>query len=186
MNGIRRTLKFRTVFWVVVALALAVLLAWAFRPQPVLVDIGEVTRGPLVVSVRDEGHTRVRDIYVVSTPVAGRLMRIGNRAGEQVQAGEVLAVIEPGPAPLVDERSRSELEAGVRAMQAALALAQAELERAEAQLAQARLDAELTERLFAASVASQAALDRARLEMRTAEAAVHNARAGVGVRDADL
>ena len=186
MNGIRRTLKFRTVFWVVVALALAVLLAWAFRPQPVLVDIGEVTRGPLVVSVRDEGHTRVRDIYVVSTPVAGRLMRIGNRAGEQVQAGEVLAVIEPGPAPLVDERSRSELEAGVRAMQAALALAQAELERAEAQLAQARLDAERTERLFAAPVASQAALDRARLEMRTAEAAVHNARAGVGVRDADL
>ena len=182
----RFNLKFRTLFWAAVAVALAALLVFAFRPQPVLVDLGEVSRGPLTVAVRDEARTRVRDIYVVSAPVSGRLLRIGNRAGERVEAGAVIAVIQPGPAAFVDERSRLELQAGIRSAEAALALARTELERAEAQLAHARIEAERTETLFAASVASQSALDRARLEVRTAAAAVDNARAGIGVRQANL
>ena len=182
----RFNLKFRTLFWTAVALVLAALLIFAFRPRAVLVDLGEVSRGPLTVAVRDEARTRVRDIYVVSAPVSGRLLRIGNRAGEPVEAGAVIAIIQPGPATFVDERSRREIEAGVRSAEAALNLARAELERAEAQLAHARIEAERTETLFAASVASQSALDRARLDVRTAAAAVGNARAGVGVRQADL
>ena len=66
----RFNLKFRTLFWAAVAVALAALLVFAFRPQPVLVDLGEVSRGPLTVAVRDEARTRVRDIYVVSAPVS--------------------------------------------------------------------------------------------------------------------
>lgn len=178
--------KFRTLFWAVAALALAVLLIFAFRPRPVLVDIGEITRGPLTVAVRDEARTRARNVYVVSAPVSGRLLRIGNRAGERVAAGEVIAIIQPAPATFVDERSRQEIQAGVRSAEAALALARAELEGAEARLAHARLEAGRTETLFAASVASQSALDRARLDVRTAVAAAENARAGVGVRQAAL
>lgn len=186
MDSMRRTLKFRTVFWALVAVVLVLLLALAFSPWPVPADVGEVTPGPLTVAVRDEGRTRVRDMYVVSTPVAGRLMRVGNRVGEKVAAGEIVAILQPGPPALVDERYRNELEAGVRAMQAGLALAEAELERAEAEQAQAMLEAERVETLFAAAVASQSALDRAHLDVRTAAAAVHNARAGVGVRRAEL
>lgn len=182
----RFNLKFRTLFWAVAALALAALLVFAFSPRPVLVDLGEISRGPLTVAVRDEARTRVRDIYVVSAPVSGRLLRIGNRAGERVEAGAVIAVMQPGPPTFVDERSRREIEAGVRSAEAALNLARAELERAEAQLAHARLEADRTETLFAANVASQSALDRARLEVRTAAAASENARAGVGVRQANL
>ncbi|WP_332639904.1 efflux RND transporter periplasmic adaptor subunit [Brevundimonas sp.] len=182
----RFNLKFRTLFWTAVALLLAALLVFAFRPRPVLVDLGEVSRGPLTVTVRDEARTRVRDIYVVSAPVSGRLLRIGNRAGERVEAGAVIAVIQPGPPTFVDERSRREIEASVRSAGAALDLARAELERAEAQLAHARIEAERTETLFAANVASQSALDRARLDVRTATAAVNNARAGIGVRRANL
>lgn len=182
----RFNLKFRTLFWTAVALMLAALLVFAFRPRPVLVDLGEVSRGPLTVAVRDEARTRVRDIYVVSAPVSGRLLRIGNRAGQRVEAGAVIAVIQPGPPTFVDDRSRREIEAGVRSAEAALNLARAELERAEAQLAHARLEAQRTETLFAASVASQSALDRAHLDVRTAAAATGNARAGVAVRQADL
>lgn len=178
--------SFRTLFWAVVALVLAALLVFAFRPRPVLVDVGEATRGSLTVALRDEARTRVRDIYVVSAPVSGRLLRVGNRAGERVEAGAVIAVIQPGPAVFVDERSRQEIQAGVRAAEAALALARAELERAEAQLAHARIEVERIETLFAANVVSQSALDRARLNVRTAAAVVGNARAGVGVRQADL
>lgn len=182
----RFNLKFRTLFWVAAALALAALLVFAFRPRPVLADLGEITRGALTVAVRDEARTRVRDIYVVSAPVSGRLLRVGNRAGERVEAGAVIAVIQPGPAVFVDERSRQEIQAGVRSAEAALALSRAELEGAEARLAHARIEAERTETLFAAEVASQSALDRARLDVRTAAAAVGNARAGVGVRQAAL
>ncbi|MGZ9113186.1 MAG: efflux RND transporter periplasmic adaptor subunit [Brevundimonas sp.] len=182
----RFNLKFRTVFWVAAALALAALLVFAFRPRPVLVDIGEITRGPLTVAVRDEARTRARNVYVVSAPVSGRLLRVGNRSGERVEAGAVIATIQPAPATFVDERSRQEIQAGVRSAAAALALARAELEGAEARLAHARLEFQRTETLFAADVASQSALDRARLDVRTAGAAVGNARAGVGVRQAAL
>lgn len=182
----RFNFKFRTLFWIAAALALAALLVFAFRPRPVVVDIGEITRGPLTVAVRDEARTRARDVYVVSAPVSGRLLRIGNRAGERVEAGAVIAIIQPAPATFVDERSRQEIQAGVRAAEAALALARAELEGVEARLAHARIEADRTETLFAADVASQSALDRARLDVRTAAAAVGNARAGVGVRQAAL
>lgn len=186
MNIGRFSLKFRTLFWTAATLLLAALLVFAFRPRPVLVDLGEISRGPLTVAVRDEARTRVRDIYVVSAPVSGRLLRIGNRAGERVEAGAVIAVIQPGPPTFVDERSRREIEAGVRSAEAALGLARAELERAEAQLAHARIEVERTETLFAANVASRSALDRARLDVRTAAAGVDNARAGIGLRLANL
>lgn len=182
----RFDLKFRTLFWAAVVLALSALLIFAFRPRAVLVDLGEISRGPLTVAVRDEARTRARDVYVVSAPVSGRLLRIGNRAGERVEAGAVIAIIQPAPPTLVDERSRQELQAGIRSAEAALALARAELEGAEARLAHARLEADRTETLFAASVASRSALDRARLDVRTAVAAEGNARAGVGVRQAAL
>lgn len=173
-------------FWSAAVLALAVLLVVAFRPRPIMVDLGEISRGPLTVAVRDEARTRARDIYVVSAPVSGRLLRVGNRAGERVEAGAVIAIIQPAPATFVDERSRQEIQAGVRSAEAALALARAELDGVEARLAHARIEAARTESLLAANVASQAAMDRARLEVRTAEAAVGNARAGVGVRQASL
>mgnify|MGYP003842218605 CR=1 FL=1 len=51
-------------------------LAWLFRPAAVAVDLVEVERGPLMVSVSDEGETRVRDMYVVSAPVPGLMRRI--------------------------------------------------------------------------------------------------------------
>lgn len=182
----RFNIKFRTLFWAAASLVLVALLVFAFRPRPVLVDVGQIDRGPLTVAVRDEARTRIRDIYVVSAPVSGRLLRIGNRAGERVEAGAVIAIIQPGPPVLVDERSRQEIQAAVRSAAAAVELAHAELERAEAQLAHARIEAQRTETLFAADVASRSALDRARLDVRTAAAAVDNARAAIGVRQANL
>ena len=45
----------------------------AFWPRPTMVDMGEVTRGTMQLTIDEEGRTRVRDAYVVSTPVAGQL-----------------------------------------------------------------------------------------------------------------
>lgn len=179
-------LNFRTLFWGAAALVVLVLLVLAFRPQPVLVDLGAADEGALTVMVRDEGRTRVREVYAVSAPIGGRLLRVGNRAGERVQAGEVVASILPGDPALLDARSRSEAEAAVRSAEAALVFAQAEAERAGVQAGFARTEAQRIETLFQTGVASQGALDRVRLELRTAQAGLNTARANVARVEAEL
>ncbi len=177
---------FRTVFWAAAGLVVLTLLVFAFWPRPELVDIVEARRGDLTVTVRDEGRTRVREVYQVSAPLAGRLMRIGNRAGESVEAGEVVASILPGDPVLLDERTRREAEAAASAAEAALVFARAELQRAEAQRSNARTEAERAASLRASGTLSQAGLDRAELALRTANAAVVTARASISMREAEL
>ena len=47
-----------------------------FRPQPVAVEAGQATMGPLRVTVEEEGKTRLRSRYVISSPVAGYTPRL--------------------------------------------------------------------------------------------------------------
>ena len=106
----------RLLFWVPMALALAVALAWLFRPAAVPVDLVKVERGPLMVSISDEGETRVRDMYVVSAPVPGRMRRIDLEAGDAVVADKtVVARIEPSDPASLDVRSAAEARASVDA-----------------------------------------------------------------------
>ena len=95
---------FRLVFWAGAFALLMALLVYAFWPKAMLVDVGEVTHGELVVGVRAEGRTRVRDLYVVTAPLTGHLQRIGNRTGESVRKGDVVAVLDPSEAALLDPR----------------------------------------------------------------------------------
>ena len=76
MNPVVQKKRSRLVLTIVAATALGAAMAYAFWPRPMMVDIGEVTRGPMVVTIDEEGRTRVRDAYIVSTPVAGRLLRV--------------------------------------------------------------------------------------------------------------
>lgn len=177
---------FRTLFWAGAGLAVAALLALAFWPRAELADLVEVRTGDLTVTVRDEGRTRVREVYVVSAPLTGRLLRIGNRAGESVEAGDVVATILPGDPVLLDERTRREAEAAASAAEAALVVARSEVQRAEAERSNARTEAERAASLRASGTLSQAGLDRAELALRTANAAVATARASVSMREAEL
>ena len=68
--------------WILLfAAAAAVILAVAYGliPRPVPVDIAKVTRGPLQVTVEEEGKTRVKDRFVISAPVTGYVRRIDLR-----------------------------------------------------------------------------------------------------------
>ena len=180
------TLNFRTVFWAIAGIALAVLLVLAFRPQPVLVDLADVTRDALTVSVRDEARTRVREVYIVSAPLGGRLLRINHHAGDVVAAGDVLATILPGDPALLDARSQVEARAAVRSAEAALAFANAEAQRAALEADYARTEAERIETLYATGVASQGAVDRVRLTRRSMQAGLNTARANVARVEAEL
>jgi len=179
-------IRFRTLFWVAAAVVLAGLLALAFRPQAVPVDMAQATSGPMIVAVRDEGRTRVRNEYIVSAPVAGQLLRVPFKAGANVGAGETVARILPADPTFLDVRSRAETEAAARSAQASLALARSELERAQAQANFAVTEAERLETLRKRGLTSQESFDRAHLQRRVAEADLATARESVRVREAEV
>jgi len=125
----------------IIALTLVGAIVWGLRPRPIPVDVAQVTSAPLVVSVLEEGKTRIKQRYLVAAPVSGLLRRVNLRAGARIEAGTtVLAEIEPAPAQLLDVRSRAEAEARLQAAQASQQQASAEVERARAALDLARKD----------------------------------------------
>jgi HlyD family secretion protein len=106
-------------------------LAYSFWPRPIEVDVAQASRGPLRVTVDEDGKTRIKDRYTVSAPLGGRLQRISLRTGDPVTAGKtMLAAIEPGDPALLDERGRAEAEARVKAAEATRKQAVPKLERA--------------------------------------------------------
>jgi HlyD family secretion protein len=154
----------KRIFLAVLGIALLGGLAMAFRPQPVMVEIAEVTRGPFEQVIEDDGKTRVRERYVVSAPLAGKLQRITLKAGDAVAAGMVLAAIDPSSPALLDARTERELTERVGAAEASRLRAAATVERARAALDQSRSDLERSRKLAAQGFISAAQLEQAELE----------------------
>jgi HlyD family secretion protein len=171
----------------IVALLIGAALAAAFWPRPMLVNLGDVTRGPMMLTIDEEGRTRVAEPYVVSTPVAGRLQRVQVEPGDPVVRGETIVahMLPTNPAAL-DIRTREQAQAAVQAAEAALRVARADLNAAIANRDLAESELGRTEQLLAREIASQAALDRASQNLRVSTAAVETAEAAIAMRAADL
>lgn len=123
----------RWIFVIVVGLALFAGAVYALIPQPTPVDVADVVLAPMNQTVDEEGKTRIRERYVVSSPLGGRLRRITLDPGDQVTAEQsVLAIIEPTDPQLLDARAHAEAEARVRAAQAAVQRNEATMNRAQA------------------------------------------------------
>jgi HlyD family secretion protein len=168
----------RLTFWGAIAGLVAIGLAFAFRPQPVAVDVSDVKRGSLVVTVEDEGKTRVHDIYVLSAPVTGRMRRIDLHVGDPVVAAEtVVAQIEPIDPAFLDPRSEAQARAEVRAAESAEKLARAAVEQAQAELDFAHREFDRARELIQKSTISQHDLDEAERSYRTRRAALLTAQA---------
>jgi HlyD family secretion protein len=115
------------------AAALVALITAGLWPRAVSVEVATVSRGPLVVTVDEEGMTRVRQRYIVAAPVGGQLRRIDWKAGATVEAGRTpLAVLEPAGADFLDTRNQAQAEARLRAAEAARDAARAQRDRAAA------------------------------------------------------
>jgi HlyD family secretion protein len=158
-------------------------LAYAFRPQPVAVDLATIERGDLVVTVDGEGRTRAREVYTVSSPLPGRITRIELRPGDPVQAGHtILTFLEETAPAFLDARSRAQVRAELGRAEAALLLARAEADRAQAELDYARGDLRRMETLHQRGALTEQALDQARLAVRTREAELATREAALRVR----
>lgn len=158
----------------------------AALPKPVDVEQETASVGELVITVDEDGVTRVKDRYVVSAPLPGNVARIELRAGDEVKQGDVLARLVPLRAPLLDARSKSQAEAQVAAALAATRQVEAQIERAKAALDFARAESGRTRELFKRSALSQQELDRTLLEERARQAELTSAEFGAKVASHEL
>jgi HlyD family secretion protein len=147
--------------------ALLALIVYAFLPTPVPVDLAAVAHGPLQVTVDEDGKTRIKERYVVSTPLAGRLLRVELEPGDLVKRGDtLLATIEPNDPEMLDARVLAEAEATVKAAEAALAKADSTLQQAQAELDFAESDVARVRQLATTQSASQKELEMAEMRYR--------------------
>ena len=179
-----RVLKNRGV-WIAGAGA-AALVAVALWPSAVLVETGRVARTPLAVTIDEEGETRVRETFVVSAPVSGRLQRIDVEPGDVVRAGQVLTRVRPELAPLLDARTRADVEAALTTARATRARVDAEHQQALDALAHATRELQRTRDLIAAGLATQQALDARESEARAAADAADAAHHAVEAADSEV
>ncbi|MCC3860957.1 efflux RND transporter periplasmic adaptor subunit [Pseudemcibacter aquimaris] len=163
------------------------MLVFALMPNPVLVDIGRVERGDVLVSLDGEGKTKIRDIYVVYSPIEGRVTRIEREQGDSVAAGEtVIANMRPADPRFIDSRTEIQAQADIQGAEAALGFEVAKLERAEAELEFAKAELERTKRLYDNGNVSIARLERAQLTLRLRETELNTAKSGMVVADSVL
>lgn len=169
------------------AVALATLLVVAFRPRPILVDTATVTVRPMRVTISEEARTRVREVYIVSAPVTGRVLRSPLRVGDVVAAGETtLAVIEEMPPTFIDARMRREIEAQIASATAAVGLAEAEVRQATAELTFAGNELTRAQSLARKQTVPARTVERTQLDHDARQAALARANAALEVRRRDL
>lgn len=143
-------------------------IVWAFLPKPISVDVVRLTRGPIQVTVDHEGRTRIKERYVLSAPLAGRLLRVNLHPGDPVRANAtVLTAIEPADPALLDPRARAEAEARVKAAEAAEQRATPSVDRARAAHELAQVEFDRAQKLNASGAVSHQELDNAELKART-------------------
>jgi len=157
----------RTYFIWAGAAGLVGLVTWmAMRERPLDVDTAVVRVGTLQVTVDAEGKTRVRDRYVLTAPVTGRLHRIDLPEGEHVRAGQIIARIAPVP---LDAQALRQAQARVSAAQSLARDADTRVRQARATLDQERRAAGRVERLVSAGALAEREREDAALLVRLRE-----------------
>jgi len=176
----------RRIIWLALALLIIAALVYGFRPQPRLVDIAKATRGPMQVSVGEEGKTRVIDRYDISAPVAGMTCRVDLDVGDPVEKGQALITINPLESQALDPRSRAEAEARIAAAASALHVAEQNVKSARAEKDLADKELSRLQPLFDKGHVSQGQLDQAAAAVQTTRAASRSAQFAVDVARHEL
>ncbi len=174
---------FKRIFVALLLIAVAVLIAVAFRPKPVEVDAAQVTRGPLQVTVEEDAETRAHDRFTLAAPIAGRLSRIQLREGDEVTPRTPVATISPLP---LDVRELAEIRARVASAEARQREAAEQLARWESDHAQAVRDLNRARRLAADGIVAQQEFEQAQTKEAAAAKEVEAAKFRLSSAAADV
>ena len=172
----------RLAFWSVILAVLAAALTIAFWPQAVAVDVVVAKPAPLVVTLDEEGETRVHDVFTLSAPVTGELARIDAHVGDVVIAGEtILASIEPVDPSFLDPRSEAQAESALLAAESARDLAAARVERVAAELEFVTTDYQRSRALINDGTITRREFDNAERAFKTTQAESATAQAALQI-----
>jgi HlyD family secretion protein len=174
---------------IILAIVLAALaaLTWAFWPRPIAVETAVIEARDIRVTVEEEGKSRIREVFAVSAPITGQVLRINLHPGDEVVKDETVVVsLRPAAPGLLDARLKRVAEAAAASARASVGLAQAEVKQAEAQLTFTQTELARAESLSLRGTISERALDKARLDVATAAAALDSAKASLTVREREL
>jgi HlyD family secretion protein len=161
-------------------------LIWGFWPQPVWVEAVAAKRAPMIVSIEEEGRTRVIDRYIVSAPVDGVACRVQLDVGDAVEQGQSLLHIRPLESQVLDPRSRAQAEARVSAAKSALQSAQEQARAAAAAEQLASNELRRLQPLMEKGVISRDEFDKAQTAANTTAAAKRSADFNVDVARYEL
>ena len=163
------------------------LVVYAFVPEAEEVDLDTVGRGDVEIIVEAEGRTRIRDIYVVSAPIDGRVMRVESEPGDTVRAGQtVIANMTPADPTFLDKRSETQAKADVQGAEAVKWQASTQVDRARAALDFAEAEYKRNEELFKKGNVSIARLEEAELQLKMRQAELRAAEADLKVAESQL
>jgi HlyD family secretion protein len=171
-EGMERRSRRVRIFWIAAAALAVIVIAASMVPDPIEADIVAADRGDVRVEVVDEGRTRMHDVYIISAPVTGRVLRVTVEPGDQVAAGAVVARMSRAATGFLDTRSALQARAAVTAAEAQLRSAAAELSLAQIEH---RRNTELVEK----KLVSQSAADQSEARLGAAKAAHDAAKAEV-------
>jgi HlyD family secretion protein len=180
-TGLRRKL-----FIISIILIVVILLVYGFLPGAQQIDLITVVRGPLRITIEEEGRTRLKERFTISAPTAGYMRRINDKVGDPVKNGQIVATLEPLPSQALDPRSRATAEAAVSSAEASLK-AVAERERvtmADAGYIEKRL--ERLKALFAKGSISKDQFDQIDSEAQKVRALQRSTAAEVNVAKSEL
>ena len=177
----------RLLLWLIVIVVLASILAYLIQPKAIVVDLHEVKKSSLIVSIDEEGQTRVRDVYTFSSPVDGKLDRIDLKVGDSVIANKTpLVIIHPSTSAFLDIRSEKQAQAAVDTAKSARRYANAEMKRVQSDLEFAKNEYHRAQELRKEKVIPLQKLEDAEHNFKAAHASLASARASVQMRSFEL
>lgn len=182
MSDANRSRWISRAVWLVVLLGVAGIVGWVLTPRPVEVEASPAVRGPLAVTIEQQGEVRVHDRFNVSTPVAGVLTRVDLHQGDAVKQGQPVATLRVTP---LDPRQRDQARARSASARGLAREAEASLEKARVELDLARANRQRTEKLVAEKFVSSEAAETTRSREASAERAVAAATARLDAARAD-
>lgn len=159
----------RILYIFAIALALGAGGWLVFAPKPILIEVATARNENFVATITEDGRTRIRDRFRISAPLAGRLSRISLRVGDAIKVGQVIAVLHPTLPPLINPRTRQELEERVGTAEANVAEAKAAQERFRIIRDKAKSSLDRAQRLSKRGVVSASNLDDAAFAYKAAD-----------------
>ena len=190
MNDFKFFSRKKILLIVIALLSAIILVTWILTPAPLRLQLIRAERATLSVSVDNEGIVRVRDAFIVASPIAATIERITLRTGDTVTHGDTVAWLLPLS---IDLQAKDQTLARLQAAQARWSeatlqqreaeiiheLAKHELERKKILVRDHFISPQALDQLIARESTTRAGVSTAQARTKAAQASITEVRVAV-------